>query len=165
VVAFEPCTESFDVLSRNVEANRWSGVELHNVALDRAEGPVEFFVSPEHPTALTNCSSTGQVAGTPRIVQGVPLSKFITEPVDFLKMDIEGAEARVLQELAESGRMRSIREMVVEYHHHADRGEDRLSRTLRLLEDHGFGYQIRSVPWQAFTRETFQDVLIRAYRK
>ena len=165
VVGFEACKESFEVLSRNVAANRMDGVKLHNVALHGAEGPVEFFVSPMHPTSLTNSSSAGQVAGTARIVQGMPLSKFITGPVDFLKMDIEGAEAVVLAELAASGRMRSIREMVVEYHHHADRSEDRLSRTLRLLEDNGFGYQIRSIPWQAFTRETFQDLLIRAYQK
>jgi len=165
VVAFEPCKESFDVLSRNVQANRWGGIELHNVALHRAEQPVEFFVSPTSPTSLTNCSGAGQVAGTARMVPGVPLSKFISEPVDFLKMDIEGAEAEVLEELAESGRMPLVREMVVEYHHHTDRSEDRLSRTLRLLEENGFGYQIRSTPWQAFTRETFQDLLIRAYRK
>jgi FkbM family methyltransferase len=165
VVAFEPCKESFDVLSRNVEANRMGGVDLHNVALNRTEGPVEFFVSAEHPTSLTNCTSAGQVGGTTRMVRGLPLSKFITEPVDFLKMDIEGAEAEVLEELAESGRMKLIREMVVEYHHHVDLSEDRLSRTLRLLEDSGFGYQIRSVPWQAFTPQSFQDVLIRAYQK
>ncbi len=165
VVAFEPCKESFDILTRNVEANRLGGVELHNVALDRSESPVEFFVNEAHPASLTNSTKAGQVAGTPRVVQGVPLSKFVTEPVDFLKMDIEGSEAGVLEELAESGRIRMIREMVVEYHHHVDRRADSLSRMLRLLEDCGFGYQIRSVPWQAFTRETFQDVLIRAYQK
>ena len=165
VVAFEPCKESFEILSRNVEANRLDGVQLHEVALQGNEGPVEFFVNDAHPASLTNCTSAGQVTGSPRMVRGVLLSRFITEPVDFLKMDIEGAEASVLEELARSGRIGMIREMVVEYHHHIDRREDALSRMLRLLEENGFGYQIRSVPWQAFTRETFQDLLIRAYRK
>jgi FkbM family methyltransferase len=165
VVAFEPSKESFDLLARNVEANRLREVELHNIALSRTEGPVEFFVSEAHPASLTNCTSAGQVSGTPRTVSGALLSKFVTEPVDFLKMDIEGAEASVLEELADSGGLPLVREMVVEYHHHIEPREDSLSRTLRLLEDNGFGYQIRSLPWQAFTRETFQDLLIHAYRK
>jgi FkbM family methyltransferase len=165
IVAFEPCKESFSMLSRNVEANRLRGVELHNVALARREAPVEFFASDTHPGSMKNGMRADRPEGTARIVMGVPLSQFVTEAVDFLKLDIEGAEAGVLEELAESGRIRQIREMVIEYHHHLEPREDSLSRLLRLLEDCGFGYQIRSVPWQAFTRENFQDVLIHAYLK
>lgn len=165
VVGFEPSKETFEMLARNVEANRLRGVELHNVALAATEAPVEFYESADHPGSLTNSTRVGRVAGTPRTVSGVPLSKFVSEPVDFLKMDIEGAEAAVLEELAESGRLRLIEEMVVEYHHHIDPREDAFSRMLRLLEDNGFGYQIRSVPGQGFARESFQDLLIHAYRK
>lgn len=165
IVAFEPCKESFDVLSRNVEANRLRGIELHNLALARTEAPVEFFESPAHPGSIKNGLRADRSEGTARMVNGAPLSKFVTEAVDFLKLDIEGSETEVLEEMAESGSIGRIREMVVEYHHHLEPREDALSRTLRLLEENRFGYQIRSVPWQAFTRETFQDVLIHAYQK
>jgi len=165
VVAFEPSKQTFDMLSHNVEANQLTGVELHDAALAAAEGPAEFYESSSQPGSGWNSLRPTRLAGKPRHVNGILLSKFIREPVDFLKMDIEGAEAEVLEELAQSGRLRQIREMVVEYHHHIDPREDTLSRMLRVLEDNGFGYQIRSMPWQASARESFQDLLIRAYQK
>lgn len=166
VVAFEPGKEAFEVLSRNVEANHLRGAELHNIALNPAEAPVEFYETALHPGSLRDSTRAERAPGPPRTVPGVPLSKFVTEPVDFLKMDIEGAEAAVLEELAHSGKLPLVREMAVEYHHHINAREDTLSRTLRLLEDSGFGYQIRSAATaQPSLRESSQDLLIRAYRK
>ncbi len=165
LVAFEPSKQTFEMLSRNVEVNRLTGVELHNLALTAAEGPVALFESSTQPGSGWNSLRQPRLEGKPQIVNGVPLSNFITEPVDFLKMDIEGAEVEVLEELARSGRLAQIRQMVVEYHHHINPREDALSHTLRLLEDNGFGYQIRTMPWQTSARESFQDLLIYAYRK
>jgi hypothetical protein len=54
--------------------------------------------------------------------------------------------------------------MVIEYHHHVNPGEDRLGAFLAMLEDQGFGYQIRAPLDPPFTRSAFQDVLIYGYR-
>jgi hypothetical protein len=98
-------------------------------------------------------------------VEAVRLSEFVREEVDFLKMDIEGAEAEVLEELAEADKLRLVREMVIEYHHHIDPGEDHLGATLRLLEQNGFGYEIAAYPERPMRRERFLDLLVYAYRK
>ena len=41
------------------------------------------------------------------------LSTYLTEPVDFLKMDIEGAEDQVLKDLNETGKLALVREIVL----------------------------------------------------
>jgi Methyltransferase FkbM domain len=67
------------------------------------------------------------------------LRDYLHEPVDFLKMNIEGAEYEVLADSED--RLRQIREMVIEYHH-----LPKLSRSLRqiliLLHRQGFEYLI-----------------------
>jgi hypothetical protein len=54
--------------------------------------------------------------------------------------------------------------MVIEYHHHMQADDDRLSELLRVLEAEGFGYQI-ACPERPHARGEFQDVHVYAYRK
>ncbi len=76
------------------------------------------------------------------------LSQFINGDVDLLKLDVEGCEHKVLHELASSGKLRQMQRIYVEYHHHIVGTDDSLSVTLRLLENQGFGYQLRTnVGW------------------
>jgi len=97
-------------------------------------------------------------------IEAVRLSTFIKEEIDLLKMDVEGAEVAVISELAESGRLRLIKQMFIEFHHHLKVDENNLSRVLRPLEEHGFGYQISSSSELPWTPKTVQPMLIYAYR-
>ena len=93
------------------------------------------------------------------------LSGFVTnDEIDLLKIDVEGAEQEVLSDLATSGKLQLVKQMHIEYHHHIDLKVDALSRTLRLLEDEGFGYQLGANS-SRFLAPHFQDILIRCYRK
>jgi hypothetical protein len=85
--------------------------------------------------------------------------------VDLLKLDIEGAEVPVLQEVAEGGRLDLIDQMVMEYHHHLQPDEDRLGGLLSTLERNGFGYQIASRPPFPFRRDEACSMFLYAYRK
>ena len=98
-------------------------------------------------------------------IEAVLLSDYIVEPVDLLKLDIEGAERRVLEELVKRGKLHMIRELIVEYHHHITCEDDELSRVLRMLESHGFGYQVQADFALPHRKTSFQDVLIYAYNK
>jgi hypothetical protein len=97
-------------------------------------------------------------------VEAVRLSPFIQGEVDLLKMDIEGAEGSVVRELAEAGKLKWIKEMFIEYHHHLNPNEDDLSQLFRIFEQNGFGYQIHSAFRRPFVRRVFQDIQIYAYR-
>jgi hypothetical protein len=93
------------------------------------------------------------------------LSHFIHSDVSLLKLDVEGAENAILYDLMESGTIDRIRRIHLEYHHHIDRGRDELSHTLRVLENHGFGYQIRAGQGLWPSECSFQDISIYCYRK
>jgi FkbM family methyltransferase len=166
VVAFEPDPATFAILERNVIGNGLRGVELHCAALAATEGEVTLHRDPARPGALTMTTRPGRGAQAGERVPCVRLSKWIEEPVDFVKLDVEGAELEVLEELAASGRLGAIDQMVVEYHHHFDPESDRFSRFLALLEEGGFGYQLgAAVRQRPYPRRRFQDVLVYAYRK
>lgn len=79
-------------------------------------------------------------------VPTVRLRDYLTEPVDFLKMNIEGAEREVLADCGD--RLRQVREMVIEYHHWFG-----LPRTLHHIQEMlnrlGFDYVINDFDSEA----------------
>ena len=170
IVAFEPDDLAFRALQHNAAANHWNHVEMHNAALCAEEGEIDFFSDPAQPGSLVMSTFQQRVSGASskptacRKVQALRLSSFVTGPVDLLKMDIEGTELAVLEELAQTGKLPEIKEIVLEYHHHLDERENRMARLLGLLEENGFGYQIHAPTARPFQRRTFQDMLIYAYR-
>ena len=116
-------------------------------------------------------------SGPSIVVPARRLSEFISTDIDLLKIDIEGAEREVLNDLATTGKLRNVRRLHLEYHHHIDASEDNLSSVLGLMEENGFGYQLRADvhQWPAEeqrsggrqwpTEASFQDISIYCYQK
>jgi len=167
VIAFEPCAKAFDKLACNVMSNNLSPVSLYRKAIHDEAGTVLVFQGENDPGSLRTSTRRERVWGDKKAtpVEAVLLSDYIVEQIDLLKLDIEGSEARVLQELAGHGKLEMIRQLIVEYHHHVRREEDGLSNLLGLLERHGFGYQVRADFALPHRKASFQDVLIYAYQK
>jgi hypothetical protein len=146
VLAFEPEREAFNQLRRNVDTNGLQRVFLYNMA-----------PSGENEAGLTK---------GPR-----SLSDFIDEPIDFMKIDIGGGTARTeiecLRETAARGRLREIREMILECRHDASDGaQPLLTEVLPVLESNGFRYRIRAAvdSSPANGKNVPQDVVLFAYR-
>src|ERR1035441_6582175 len=76
------------------------------------------------------------------MVRTVRLSDYITEDVDLLKLDVEGSEMAILEDLMAAGKLERVRQIIGEYHHHVKPDEDRLGEFLSLLERAGFGYHL-----------------------
>ena len=165
VIGFEPHPVVHGVLQRNVERNALGSVVVHRLALGAEVGTLQFFIRADDPGALNMGLFADSGASQAITVQAERLSHFIDAEVDLLKLDIEGAEEMVLQELADTGKLRRVRHIVCEYHHHIDRGIDRLSKTLATLEAAGFGYQIGAHAERPVSLRHYQDVVIYAYRK
>ncbi len=68
------------------------------------------------------------------------LGDCITEPVDFLKLDIEGAETRVLRDLG--NRLGLVRRGYIEYHYGPIHDDNALGELLSILEKAGFQYRL-----------------------
>ena len=163
ILAFEPDPRNFEILSENVRVNQWRDVELHHLAIAGVEEEIDFYSDPGGNASLESGIYSGLLSGAiKQRVKAAPLSKFIKGPVDFLKMDVEGSETLILQELASSGTLGQIKAMAVEYHHHLVPGEDKLASFLNILEEQGFGYKIFS-PFRP--KEHFQGMLLHAWKK
>jgi FkbM family methyltransferase len=165
VLGFEPDPRAFACLRENVTGNALLGVRIENAAVASIEGDTDFFYDRADPASLRMSIVRERMPKDRRTVRAVRLSRFLDEEVDFLKLDVEGAELDVIGELADAGKLRLVRQMLVEYHHHIVRTEDRFSRLLALLEEGGFGYQIEGHIDRPLPRERGQDVRIYGYRK
>jgi len=165
ITAFEAEPNTFALLQKNVQENHLGDVETHNCAIWEQNGTVPFFIDPSTPGSLLMSTNQSRFSGERIEVVARKLSDFIHEPVDCLKLDIEGAEQCVLSELVRSGKIRIVRRLVVEYHHRIGNQNSCLANFLRDLEESGFEYQIHaSDQFLSQPQTAFQDILIRAQR-
>jgi FkbM family methyltransferase len=166
ITAFEPAPWACSAIEETIRANDLRDVTLHNAALAEAEGALELYHDPNHPGSAVMSVFRDRMPGETVRVPAVRLSRYVTKPVDFLKLDVEGSELPVLRDLVAADAIGQIRQMVIEFHHHMSPGVDNMSECLSILEQHGFGYQLTSAQvYTPITRGQFQDVLVHAYRK
>ncbi len=135
ITAFEPDPAVFAILRHNLERNGAADVTIVNAALGATDGDMAFTPDGQAGGALVAGDAGGLRVRVDR------LSRYLDEEVDFLKLNIEGAELDVLREAAASERLRNVRAMVVEYHGWPD-GEQRLGPLLDLLDAQGFRYLV-----------------------
>jgi FkbM family methyltransferase len=162
ILAFEPDRPTFAVLEKNIADNSLKGVTAYNVALWDKDETIDFFVDQARPGMLLMSAQRERAGGQRTTVVARRLSVFIgTRSVDFLKLDVEGAEDRVLMELASAGKLGLIKSMAIEYHH-GKNSQSRLGKFLQVLEDNGFQYRI-SAAWSPRRQPAaVQDVMIFA---
>jgi FkbM family methyltransferase len=167
VTGFEPDPEAFEVLTKNVRDNGLHRVHALNQAVHDGRDPVYLYGDRTTPGSPQMSTRSERISGNAKVVPATRLSEHIDERVDFLKLDVEGAERVVIQELEDSGTLGRVKRMAIEYHHHLDPDEDALSRMLATLERGGFGYQLEARIDRAPGSRSrhFQNILVHAYRK
>lgn len=137
IIAFEPDPEIFSVLARNVQVFELQNVVLYQNAVWNTNTTLAFkpdgSVGGHLVTGKENAERSIQVPT-------IRLKEFLNTDVDFLKLDIEGAEDVVLNDCSDV--LRSVRCLFVEYH-----GESSTRQTLQdllwILQDAGFRYHIK----------------------
>lgn len=164
VMAFEPDPESCALLTSNIKSFGWSKTTAFNLAIANKKGKMPFYVDAKVPGSLT-MSLYEQRQQKKILVEVARLSRFITQKIDLLKIDIEGAEQEVIDDLVKSRKIFFVKNMIIEFHHHIDPTQDHLSRMLANLEKAGFGYQIKAQLGLPFQKRIYQDFLIFAYRE
>ena len=110
IVCFEPDPTHFKILQSNILQNNLENVELVNAGLAAQAGTDSFL-----PDGLDG----GKIAykGLNLVfIRTEMLSNYINRQVDFLKLNIEGQEFPVLEEVAARGLLLNVRELVIEYH-------------------------------------------------
>lgn len=140
IVGFEPDPDIFRLLEENVSGNKLEHVTLVNAGLGGESGTTTF---------IKDDKAGGQFgqAENSITVKVERLSKWLSEPVDFLKLNIEGEELPVLTEAVASGKLDNVRELALEYHGWAN-GQQRLGDILNLLDQAGYRYLIHDFDYE-----------------
>jgi hypothetical protein len=73
-------------------------------------------------------------------VKASRLKDLLNQKVDFLKIDIEGAEYEVLKDCSDS--LKNVDYLFIEYHGFFEKINE-LTEVLQLIEDNGFAYYIK----------------------
>ena len=142
ILAFEPDTNVFGYLQQNVRTFGLNNVQLFEQAVWKEATVLTFYSD----GGLGGRVDHAYEAVVPRSVQAVRLRDLLNPQVDFLKLDIEGAEYPVLTDCREA--LSGIGHLFFEYHGFED-GPQRLHELLNMLHQNGFHYYIK----ESSTRE------------
>lgn len=162
---FEPNPEAVQYLRKNVAA--YPRVTVHPYALGEKEGSIPFFVDSE----IAGSSIAGRVnlfTGKRRSAREIQvemriLSSFITEPVDILKIDIEGGEWSVLTDLVSSGALKKVKTLLMEYHYDPNVLSRPLSDVLTLLSENHFFTYVRKGSFVAVAEPVTHGCMLFAF--
>lgn len=117
ILTFEPAPTSLRFLNKNITDNNLKNVTIVNKAVSNKNGICLFQDTPGNTLAGHMQTQNGSMeSGQTVEVESVLLSDYITKPVDFLKIDVEGAEVLIFEDLDQSGKIKFIKEMVLECH-------------------------------------------------
>ena len=143
ILSFEPNPETFALLQKNIVQNNLRGVEAINMALRATTRPTQFSMSERISAGMgfdrhNRTQPLGQHARVSRDSGAIDrFSSYISERVDFLKLDIEGAEVAVLDEL--NGKLSAVAALTLEYHQNpANLAERKLQEIVEKLSRSGF---------------------------
>ncbi|MGD0466680.1 MAG: FkbM family methyltransferase [Gammaproteobacteria bacterium] len=119
ILCFEPDPYNFAILQKNIIINNLKNVITIQAALAKKAGFTSFY-GEIGDFADTRGNSINKLWGEQRnttksiIVKTVKLSSYINNEIDLLKMDIEGAEQQVLEDLTE--KLYLIKALIIEVH-------------------------------------------------
>lgn len=139
ITAYEADPAIAGVLRNNLDAFGFNAVEMKPVALWVEQGEVEFCLE----GGMSGRVPMGEGDAVRRIrVPAVRLrDELAREPVEMLKLDIEGAETAVLKDCRDYVRKDWIRHLFFEYHSHVQEAQS-LHELLALLQAGGYRYYL-----------------------
>jgi FkbM family methyltransferase len=147
IIGFEPDPTVYPLLEHNIKANALGNVRIEQAALGGQVGTLTFWSDGVCGSCADQYRPGDVKEGLTRFdVPCVRLRDYLQEPVDFMKMNIEGAEFEAIADAKD--RLRQIREMIIEYHHLPNLRRS-LHEILAILHEAGFEYLIND-----FDRET-----------
>lgn len=162
IVAFEPNPHAFSLLTKNVEQNNLEDVQLNNIGLSDEKGEIKFYLN-ENKGSLMGSLIEARGGVNHMSVRTDKLSSHVADQTfDLAKIDIEGAEHKVIEDLATSDTLRQIDRYIIEYHHGIENSNSGLSKFVRFFEDGNFDFKMKS---NISKTRSFQDILFYGVKK
>lgn len=135
IIAFEPDEKNFDLLSKNIKSFEYSNVKLFKEAVWINNETLQFSNEGSMNSKIEVVTKHNSVN-----VKGTRLKELLIRNIDFLKIDIEGAEFRVIIDIAD--KLHLVKNMFVEYHGSFKQNSE-LAELLAIINKSGFNFYIK----------------------
>ena len=135
ILAFEPDEKNSDLLYRNINSFGYDNITIRKEAVWNENTILKFSNQGSMSSRIQYDNSTNF-----KEVKATRLRDLIDRTVDFLKIDIEGAEFTVLSDLGE--KLNFVKNLFVEYHGHFAQNAE-LTKLFAIFSEHGFTYYIK----------------------
>jgi len=155
IIVFEPDSENFHLAKENIDSWGFDNIELHKKAVWINSEDLEFYESNSMASSVHAINTEGNKVK----VAAIRLKDFLAQKVDFLKIDIEGAEYEVLLDIKSS--LVNVEKMFVEYHgyyHHMDK----LNTILNILTEENFKWYIKEAE-NVYPRPFYDKKIVDTY--
>ena len=130
IITFEPDHEIFEVAQKNFSSLALDKVEFVNNGLWHNEGIISF-----NKEGADGGSIALEDQNSDYSINVTRLSNYLKEAIDFLKIDIEGAETAVLEECAKD--LKNVKKIFVEYHSFIGEPQS-IDKIMSILTQSGF---------------------------
>jgi FkbM family methyltransferase len=134
VIAFEPDAINFELLQKNVKTFGLTNVELRREAVWNKNEVLHFNNAGSQASRISDQNNDSVE------VEAIRLRDIIDKKIDFLKIDIEGAEYDVLVDIAD--KLHLVESLFVEYHGKFHQNKE-LIELLSIINSNGFIFYIQ----------------------
>lgn len=132
---FEPDSKNFELLKKNIFSCNLKDIITHNKAVWNENTTLHF----KNQGTLSSRIDDSNTDNTVK-VEAVRLRDFMTREIDFLKIDIEGAEYPVMKDIED--KLHLVKNLFLEYHGKFDEN-NQLIHMLEIVRNNGFKFYIR----------------------
>lgn len=137
IIAFEPDSKIYEACQYNLNQFGFQDVQLINAGIWNFDGNLNF---------LSDNSLGGRICEKIEedkdvySISVVNFKKYLNQPIDFLKIDIEGSELEILEDC--QGYLGLVKNIFIEYHSHINKPQQ-LQKLVSILSQAGFRYYIK----------------------
>jgi FkbM family methyltransferase len=140
IIAYEADKIIFDMLKSNIHMLKYADVDLRNQAVWIEDTKLDFVSEGGLSGKILKVDDPENDSITR--VDAIDFANILVQQVDFLKIDIEGAEVELIKHI--SPQLSMVKNMFIEYHSYSSQDQN-LSALLHILEQNKFRYQIKEV--------------------
>jgi FkbM family methyltransferase len=169
IIAIEAHPKTFAVFEQNIKENNLSNVFPNNAALSAFDGETtEIFSIREgdlRTSRIKDLFGKESANLVKTSVRATKLSTLLPDKVDLLKMDVEGSEIEIFQEIEND--LHKINQILLEFHYIPNQSTMTLGQFLQFLEKNDYQYRLNtSLPAPVFnSAEKIYTAMIHAYRR
>ena len=138
ILAFEPDNSNFELLNNNIKNWDLKDIEIQNAAIWINNLGVNFIADGNMASKIDESNNTAHNEN--QKTKSVRLKDLLTEKIEFLKIDIEGAEYEVLVDC--ESKLSFVENLFIEYHGNYNEMY-KLNKILNILIENNFKYYIK----------------------